>query len=122
MELHDRTLANPIARRTWIYSQVILLQFLTGTDYFNLAGLYAQAAGAAQRDQDRSQAERAMLSDQYADHAMELLAKAAAAGYFKDAATIEAAKADSDLATLRSRPDLKKLIADLKQKAKPPEK
>jgi serine/threonine-protein kinase len=60
----------------------------------------------------------AKLADQYAARAVELLAKARAAGYFKDATDVENMKKDSDLASLRSRDDFQKLLAQLKEKAK----
>ncbi len=52
---------------------------------------------------------------EYADRAMELLAKAVKAG-FKDA---DQMKTDSDLAPLREREDFKKLLADLEAKFPP---
>ena len=56
---------------------------------------------------------------EYADRAMELLAKAVGAG-FKDAAHM---KTDTDLDPLRNREDFKKLLAELEKTApKPPEK
>jgi serine/threonine-protein kinase len=58
----------------------------------------------------------AKLADQYAARAVELLRKARDAGYFKDPARVANMKKDSDLDSLRSRDDYKKLVADLEKK------
>ena len=45
-----------------------------------------------------------------------MLGKARKAGYFKEATDVEHLKKDSDLDSLRSRDDYKKLVADLEAK------
>jgi serine/threonine-protein kinase len=61
------------------------------------------------------------LKDQYAARAIELLTKAREGGYFKDPKNVAHMKKDSDLDSLRSRSDYKKLVAELEavQKGRP---
>jgi serine/threonine-protein kinase len=89
-----------------------------GVDLVNAAYACAMAVSATARDMDLAAAERDRLADQYAARAVELLAKAAAMGYYSASASREDLRTASELATLRSRPDFKKLLADV-EKATP---
>jgi serine/threonine protein kinase/tetratricopeptide (TPR) repeat protein len=72
------------------------------------AEVFSLASAAAK---DASQREA------YAGQALALLRRAQAAGFFKDRASIERLKKDSDLAPLWQRKDFRKLIADLEAAA-----
>jgi serine/threonine-protein kinase len=76
--------------------------------------VYALAATAVSKDAGIPEPKRQELAKLYADRAMETLRQAVAKGY-KDIANL---KSDPDLASLRSRDDFKKLLAEMEQKAK----
>jgi eukaryotic-like serine/threonine-protein kinase len=77
------------------------------------AHTHAIAAAAVLKDAPLAAAERDRLADQYAARAVQLLSRAAARGLFASAAARAALETDAELAPLRSRPDFKKLLADL---------
>jgi serine/threonine-protein kinase len=79
------------------------------------ASTHAIAAGAALKDSKRTAAERERLAEQYAAHAVALLARAAAKGSFNSAAARADLHSDRDLAPLRMRDDFKKLLTDLEK-------
>jgi serine/threonine-protein kinase len=89
-----------------------------GATLYNLALVSSVAAVAIAKDPKLSVAERKQSADEAAARAMEFLAKANAAGFFKTAANITAMKNDTHLRPLRGRTDFKKLLADLEEKAK----
>jgi predicted Zn-dependent protease len=80
---------------------------------YNLACGYALVSAVVKDEPARAAA--------YAARAVELLARANAAGYFKDAANVEHLKKNRDLNSLRSREDFRKLLAEL-AKARPTER
>jgi serine/threonine-protein kinase len=86
--------------------------------FYPLARVCSLAAAAARRDPKLSPTEREKQIEQYAARAVGLLAQAHTAGYFKDAAKLEAMKKDKDLDPLRDRADFKKLLGELGPKAK----
>jgi tetratricopeptide (TPR) repeat protein/tRNA A-37 threonylcarbamoyl transferase component Bud32 len=84
---------------------------LNGLVLYNCACVYAIAARALK--QDPQPAER------HAVHAMELLAQARTAGYFKSATNQKLLRTDKDLESLRSRADFKKLVDGVESGGKP---
>jgi tetratricopeptide (TPR) repeat protein len=81
---------------------------------YDLACVYSQSFAAAERDAKLPPLEKSKLAEQYARHAVELLAKANAAEFFRTAANLENLKKDRDLDPLRSRADFQ----ELEEKAK----
>jgi hypothetical protein len=68
----------------------------------------------AEKDAKLAAAERAKQARAYADRAIELLGEAIAKG-FENAALMQK---DTDLASLRSRPDFQQLVQELEAKTK----
>ncbi len=81
---------------------------LSGTALYDLACTYALRAGSAAADPAP------------AVYAVELLVRARAVGYFKDAIFVEQLKKDADLDPLRKRDDFQKLLAEVEKKAGAP--
>jgi hypothetical protein len=73
----------------------------------------AQSAAAAKDD--------AALAERYAARAVELLRRAAAAGYYRDPARAERLRQDDDLAPLRGRKDYQELLAEVQRPGRPGE-
>lgn len=94
---------------------------VSGENIAYLATAAALAATAAQKDAALAKLDRTKRAREYADRALELLARARDAGHFKDAVNLASLKTDSDIDILRSRPDFKKLLGEL-EKAKAPDK
>jgi tetratricopeptide (TPR) repeat protein len=82
-------------------------------DMVSLAGVCSRAAAVVAKDGKLARAERERLAEQYAGHAIKLLAKARAAGYFVDPGKVEYIWKDTGLEPLRSREDFKKLLSNL---------
>jgi hypothetical protein len=78
-----------------------------------LARASVLATAAALIDPALSAADRRRLGDQYAARAVVLLTRAAAVGFFRLPARVEALKTASHFDPLRSRPDFQKLFAGL---------
>ena len=74
---------------------------------------YGLASAAALQDAKLSPADRSGLSEQHARRALELLAKAQAAGDFRQPAAVERLKKDPALAPLRCREDFSKWLRSL---------
>jgi hypothetical protein len=83
-----------------------------GNTLYDLACLWAVTSAAARRDLQLPQSSRASLAEEYAGHALELLARAQAAGYFQSRAKVDRARKDPDLEPIRSRKEFKKLLGD----------
>jgi tetratricopeptide (TPR) repeat protein len=86
---------------------------------YNEACLFAVAAKAAAKDTARSPLERESLAERHAARAMDALAEARRAGYFRDPAHFVLLKSDRDLDALRSRDDFQLLMMDLAMPADP---
>jgi hypothetical protein len=76
--------------------------------------VFSLASAAAGRDPNLSPAERTHLRVLYADRSIDFLRQAIAKGYIH----LAVMKNDPDLAPLRARADLKKLLAGLETKTK----
>jgi hypothetical protein len=85
----------------------------------DLACVYALSSAAAGKDAALPQVGRDRLREQYAARAVELLGKAQAAGFFKNQASVDQLKKDTDLDSVRSRTDFQKLLGDLDMNLKP---
>jgi tetratricopeptide (TPR) repeat protein len=85
----------------------------------NLAGVCALSAEAVRRDTGLPSAQRDTLAERYGARAVALLAKAKAAGFFKNPANRQELKNDPDLQALRTRDDFKKLLAEVEKQAQP---
>jgi tetratricopeptide (TPR) repeat protein len=80
-----------------------------GSELYTLAQLCALASRTAAGDEREAAADRAKRSTEYAAHAMALLKRAKADGYFRIAARRERLKSDPGLESLRGRDDFKEL-------------
>ncbi len=90
---------------------------MASTTLYDLACVYALASVFAHRDATLALAEQERLASDYASRSVGLLAKAQAAGFFKEQAEFEHLKKDPDLDPLRSRPDFQQLLHELEGKA-----
>jgi tetratricopeptide (TPR) repeat protein len=90
-----------------------------GGTLYNLACIYSMAAVAVRNDHEVPEGERAKRAEQYAAHAVELLARSHATGYLKDPGSLDNMRNDPDLDPLRSREDFKKLFPPAGPQAKP---
>jgi serine/threonine-protein kinase len=90
----------------------------SGVLLYNAACVYSLSAAAAHRDDKLPSADAGQQAERYAACALALLAKAEAAGFFKDRAMLEELKKDSDLVPISAREDFKKWLAALEAKAK----
>jgi serine/threonine-protein kinase len=88
-----------------------------GRVLYDMACIHCRASEAVRQDSSLVPAERDKQVEQHAAEAVNLLAQAHAAGYFKSAAALATAKKDKDLDPLRSRDDFKKLLSELEAKA-----
>jgi hypothetical protein len=93
------------ARANALANSLVNARKVPGPTLYGAARVHAISATSIKND--------TRLADQYAVRAVELLVKAQQAGVFKNKANIALLKKDSDLASLRSRDDYKKLVADL---------
>jgi serine/threonine-protein kinase len=87
---------------------------LTARNFYDAARVHARVSAAVGKDTAQPPAER------HAARAVELLAQARAAGFFKDRANVEQAKKDPDLDPLRGREDFKKFLGELEEEAEGP--
>ncbi|HLJ97495.1 MAG TPA: protein kinase [Gemmataceae bacterium] len=88
----------------------------SGDNLYYLACVYALSAGAARQDAKLDPAQSKDQSEQYASHALELLAKAADAGFFVDPARVAYIQHDPMLQPITGRNDFKKWWNALKAK------
>jgi tetratricopeptide (TPR) repeat protein len=89
---------------------------LRGGTLYDLAGVYSLSCSAIRRDVKMSQPDTTKRADETAHRALDMLARARDAGFFKDQGKIEEMKKDSSLDPLRGRDDFQKLVAALKGK------
>lgn len=90
-----------------------------GSNLYTFAYVYSICSAAAVNDARLVPAEREKLADEYGRHAVELLRKAQAAGYFQDPDRLGRMKLNKDLDAIRSRPDFQGVLAGLEKKVKP---
>jgi serine/threonine-protein kinase len=86
---------------------------LSGRNLYELAVVCALAASAAKTDAKLAAPERIRLSDQYATRAVDILQKARAANFFHFAGARQRLQTEEALASLRSRDDYRKFVAEL---------
>jgi tetratricopeptide (TPR) repeat protein len=79
--------------------------------HYQLACIYAVAAGPAGSDATLPASERTTLAERYAARAVAVLQELQARGYFKDPAHAEALRTDTELQPLRDRADFQPLLA-----------
>jgi serine/threonine-protein kinase len=84
--------------------------------YYQLALVGCWASVAVRRDAKLAPTAREKLAEQYGARAVELLAKAHAAGYFKSTAVIEKLRKEPEFEPLRSRTDYRKFLLELEKK------
>jgi eukaryotic-like serine/threonine-protein kinase len=82
-------------------------------DLYNFSYIYSRCSAVAAKDARLLSAEREKLADQYGRRAVELLRRAQAAGYFRDAGRLARMKQNKDLDAIRDRDDFKRLVAEL---------
>jgi tetratricopeptide (TPR) repeat protein/tRNA A-37 threonylcarbamoyl transferase component Bud32 len=87
--------------------------------YYALACVCALASAAAMHDDKLPQAQREKRSEEYAARVVPALRQARAAGFLQDKEGIEYMKNDSDLASVRARPDFQQLLRELEKKPGP---
>eukprot|EP00913_Durusdinium_trenchii_P035318 g33048.t1 len=75
--------------------------------FYALAGTYALASRAAADDRAVAGAQREKLADRYRSRSLEMLKRAAAVGYFKDAGNARRLQLDPDLNPLRHHDDFR---------------
>src|SRR5207248_6923967 len=88
--------------------------------FYQAACIYSLSAAAAREDKKLSPEESQKQAEQYATRAVELLAKAEAAGLFNSPDVIRRMKTDSNLFPIVARDDFKRWLAALEAKSKPP--
>jgi hypothetical protein len=86
---------------------------LSGKALYNLARVFALAAGAARQDGRLAAVDREKLAADYAPRAVELLRRAHKAGHFKAPEPLQSLKQDSDFEPLRSDAGFKGLLAEM---------
>jgi tetratricopeptide (TPR) repeat protein/tRNA A-37 threonylcarbamoyl transferase component Bud32 len=82
----------------------------SGADLYNLACFYSRAAMAVQMDQRKKGEERSRLVESYVADGLSTLEKADQAGFFRDPATRDHARTDSDLKILRGREEFRRIL------------
>jgi tetratricopeptide (TPR) repeat protein len=111
---HARALArvNDHARAAAEVKEMAADKTLTGERLYYLAGAYGLCAQAVRQDAGLKPNEQEVLTGQYVEGALGLLARAHAAGYFKAPRNVERLKTDQDFDALRPRDDFKKLLEE----------
>jgi tetratricopeptide (TPR) repeat protein len=85
------------------------------SDLYNAACVFSRSSGAVRQDEKLSAAEREKVAERYAVRAVELLAKAQAAGFFDAPADRDLFRKDEDMEPVRGREDFKKWQAGLEK-------
>jgi hypothetical protein len=93
---------------------------LKGSDYYHVACVFSLASAAVPDDEALATESREVRSQAYAEQAMGMLRKAAAAGFFLRPVDVERLERDADLDPLRRREEFDEFIAALKLKAQSP--
>jgi serine/threonine-protein kinase len=88
---------------------------LTDEALYFLACAYSQAAGAVRKDTQVSVAQRDRLAERYAAAALEMLAKARAAGWFNDPSHLPTMMDDDDFTPLKEHAGFRKFVAELQK-------
>jgi tetratricopeptide (TPR) repeat protein len=86
----------------------------TGVLAYNLACVYALAAAAVAADPALGMEEKSKLVDQHVTQAIDWLSKSRS-GYLNSRQSIQHMKQDTDLDSLRSRPEFKRFLAELEK-------
>jgi tetratricopeptide (TPR) repeat protein len=86
-----------------------------GLNLYNAACLFSVVSGAAAKDENLPEADRATLADKHAARALALLKEDRTLGYFKDPEILAHMKKDPDLDPLRDRDDFKQLVKELEE-------
>jgi tetratricopeptide (TPR) repeat protein len=84
---------------------------LSAVDLYNLACVFSRAAGAVKSGAHAGREAEARRGEAYASKAIAALRKAAGAGLFQDPAMRDDAQKDSDLESVRDRPEFREIIA-----------
>ncbi len=84
---------------------------LSGGHCYNAARVFALAAAAADADAELDEDQRARLTQEYADRALEYLRRARDLQYFEKDSVREHVQRDTDLDVLRERQDFQQLLA-----------
>jgi serine/threonine protein kinase len=87
-----------------------------GAIYYVLARSYAETAATYGKDPELWRQDRRELAEEYAANAVKQLHKARATSYFDKPANLQNLKRDPKFDVLRSRPDFKKLLAQVEGK------
>jgi tetratricopeptide (TPR) repeat protein len=101
--------AKSLTARVWVRGVVL----------YDAACVYSVGGAAAGRDSLLPETRRRQLAEEHAARAVELLRRAATAGFFNTPARRNLIKTDKDFDSLRPRADFRKLLADLAPKALP---
>ncbi len=86
---------------------------LDGTNRYNLACIYSRAIPLAKADRARAESNRESCAEYFAKQAMACLTECRTIGFFKDPANVTNMQNDSDLASLKARPDYQSFASDL---------
>lgn len=92
-----------------------------GTVY-QLACIFSLSSAVVHSDTGLPRADREKLTREYTTRALELLARAQAAGYFQSPAALETMKKDEDLDPLRGRDDFRKLLKEWERETASPQR
>ena len=87
----------------------------TGSNFSEMASVYATCVEAADRDTTLVDSDRVELAEHYAVRSVELLAQAAKKGYFLTLEDVADLRSDDRLRPIQNREDFKKLLSDLEQ-------
>jgi tetratricopeptide (TPR) repeat protein len=81
-----------------------------GADLYNIACFYALASAAVKRDTALSADDRSRLADAHAANALDWLRKCVDAGFFQEKANRDHALVDTDLVSIRDRPEFGQIV------------
>jgi tetratricopeptide (TPR) repeat protein len=95
---------------------------MSASGFYDLASAYSQISAAIYQDDKLAPAERQKAAEEVAARAVHFLVKADTNGYFDASWKLDEMKKNPEFTPIRSRTDFKKLLADIEQKAKTPDK
>jgi eukaryotic-like serine/threonine-protein kinase len=87
----------------------------TGSNFSEMASVYATCVEAASRDTTLADAERVEMAEHYAVRSVELLAKAAEKGHFTTLEDVSDLRSDDRLQPIQYRDDFKQLLLNLEK-------